>query len=371
MGPSVSLPEKGSSRSALPRTRRVVVKVGSRVLAQQPDLPDRLAEEFAALMIGGRSVLLVSSGATAIGLERLKLSSRPKDMPTLQAAASAGQSILMRRYDEAFGKRGLTSAQVLLTHGDLANRKRINNARHALAALLDARAIPVINENDVVATEELRLSDNDQLAAMVAPLVSADALILLSDVPGVLDAAGERISELNDVADVTVRKSPDAIGRGGMASKLDAAHKARRSGALVVIADVRQPGIVNRVLNGEDVGTCFSPVGETLRARHHWILYTLRPRGTLLIDEGAAKALSRGDCSLLPVGVLGLRGDFRRGDSVRVTSPDGRDVARGLTRLSALEVARCAGKKGDELTAALGGMGDTVLIHKDDLVLAR
>lgn len=367
----MSSPPPVSVRSALRLARRVLVKIGSRVLAQLPDLPDRFAEEFAVLKGEGRSIVLVSSGATALGVARLGYASRPTDIPSLQAAASAGQSVLMRRYDEAFAKHGLTTAQVLLTHGDLANRSRVNNARHALAALLDAGAIPIINENDVVATEELRFSDNDQLAAMVAPLVSADALILLSDIPGVLDASGARIGELDDVRTVTDRGSPDRVGRGGIASKLDAAHKARRSGALVVIADAREPGVLGKILRGEDVGTCFSPVGETLRARQHWILYTLRPRGTLLVDAGAAQALLRGDRSLLPVGVIGLRGDFRKGDAVRIVGPDGQDVARGLTRLSALEVARSAGKKGEELSATLGGSEDVVVIHKDDLVVSR
>lgn len=359
------------ARRSLVTARRIVVKVGSRTLATQPELPERLADEFKVAIDAGRSIVLVSSGATALGIERLGLTTRPTDMPTLQAAASVGQALLMRRYDEAFAKHGLTPAQVLLTHGDLSNRKRVNNARAALAALLDAGAIPIINENDVVATEEIRFSDNDQLAAMVAPLVAADALLLLSDVDGVLDENGARIPELSDASAFIDRGSPDKVGRGGMASKLDSARKARRSGASVVIANAKAERILTRVLAGEDVGTCIGAVGERLRARQHWIAFTLKPRGTILVDQGAARALGQGASSLLPVGVLGLRGEFRRGDSVLIVDPLGRELGRGLTRLSALEVAASAGKKGEELSAALGGAEDAVVIHKDDLVLER
>jgi len=366
--PSMS---QSDARKTLIAARRIVVKVGSRTLATQPDLPERLAEEFKLATLAGRNIVLVSSGATALGIERLGLSARPTDMPTLQAAASVGQALLMRRYDEAFSRHGLVPAQVLLTHGDLSNRKRVNNARAALAALLDAGAIPIINENDVVATEEIRFSDNDQLAAMVAPLVGADALLLLSDVDGVLDESGERIPDLADTSAFIDRGSPDRTGRGGMSSKLDAARKARRSGAAVVIADARAERILTRVLAGEDVGTCIGAVGERLRARQHWIAFTLKPRGTILVDAGAARVVEQGASSLLPVGVLGIRGDFRRGDSVLVVDSQGREIGRGLTRLSALEVAASAGKKGEELAAALGGAEDAVVIHKDDLVLER
>lgn len=364
-------PDEQTVRSTLRNARRVIVKVGSRVLAREPELPARLAVEFAALHEARRTVVLVSSGATALGMARLGMTTRPTEVPRLQAAASAGQSILMRRYDEAFAAHGLTAAQVLLTHGDLANRRRVNNARDALAALLDAGAIPVINENDVVATEELRFSDNDQLAAMVAPLVSADALILLSDVPGVLDEHGARIGFLQDGEGV-VDHGPGAgrFGRGGLTSKLDAAHKARRSGAAVVIAHAAEQHVIGRILAGEDVGTCFPPVGTVLRARQHWIAYTLRPRGTVLVDAGARRALAEQKSSLLIIGILGVRGEFRRGDSVRILDATGEEVGRGLTRLSSVEVARAAGKKGEELWAALGAGEDGVVVHRDDLVLA-
>jgi glutamate 5-kinase len=275
----------------------------------------------------------------------------------------------MRRYDEAFRPLGLVVAQVLLTHGDLSNRKRVNNARNALAALIEAGAVPIINENDAVATDELRFSDNDQLSAMVAPLVDADALALLTDVEGVLDQEGQRISILDKISDFTDRGQTGSVGRGGMASKLDAAQKARHAGAAVVIACALEDDILLKILSGADVGTALPKIGSTLRARQHWIAYALRPRGTVLVDPGAARALSEGHKSLLPVGVVGLRGEFRRGDAIKVETLGGEEIARGLSRMSALEVARAAGKRGSDLINILGGDSEAIVIHKDDLVL--
>lgn len=356
-------------RAALVSAKRIVVKIGSRSLAARPELPRLLAEQIKALKGEGRAVVLVSSGAVALGMERLGFKTRPTEVAALQAAASAGQSELMRRYDEAFRPLDLVPAQVLLTHGDLANRKRVNNARNALAALLEAGAVPIINENDAVATDELRFSDNDQLSAMVAPLVDADALALLTDVSGVLDESKQRISFLTDIDSFKDQGSSGNVGRGGMASKLDAANKARHAGASVVIASALEDDIILRIFRGDDVGTCLPRAGGVLRARKHWIAYTLRPRGTVLVDDGAVEALVHSSKSLLPVGVVGLRGEFRRGDAVQVLSMTGREIARGLSRMSALELARAAGKRGAELATALGGETEAVVIHRDDLVL--
>lgn len=358
-----------SAREALRQAKRIVVKLGSRSLAAQPNLVNDLAEQFAALKQEGRSVVLISSGAIALGLERLGIKTRPDDLAQLQAAASAGQSELMRRYDVAFSAHGLTAAQVLITHGDLSNRKRVNNARNALASLLDAGALPIINENDVVATDELRFTDNDQLSAMVTPLVDADALVLLTDVAGVLDESGERIGFMDSQAHFVDRGSTDQVGRGGMTSKLEAATKARRAGATVVIASAIEDKALYRALSGEKVGTCFPPVGNVLRARQHWIAYALKARGTILVDEGAEKALIERNTSLLPVGVLGLRGEFRRGDSVRLVNRAGQELGRGLARLGAMEVARAAGKKGSDLAVALPNDTEDVVVHRDDLVM--
>lgn len=362
--------QEASVRLALGTARRIVVKVGSRSLAALPELPLVLARQFAQLKAEGRSVILVSSGAVALGAERLRFNGRPTDLGQLQAAASAGQSVLMSRYDDAFSTEGLIPAQILLTHGDLSNRRRVNNARVALKTLLEAGAIPVINENDAVSTEELSFGDNDHLSAMVTPLVDADALVLLTDVGGVLNEEGKLISYLSSFDDFIDRGQSSRVGSGGMASKISAARKACRAGAAVAIASAFEDDALTQVLAGENVGTCFPRIEDVLRARKHWIAYVLRPRGEIIVDAGAAKALLGNDTSLLPIGVVGLRGDFRRGDSVRVITLQGKVIGRGLTRLSALEVARTAQKKGEDLASCLGGAVDTVVIHRDDLVLS-
>ena len=357
-------------RNSVTRARRVVVKIGSSSLVANETAAARLASELAEFCKRGYGFVLVTSGAIAIGCTRLGYRSRPKEMAKLQAAAAAGQSVLMRRYDEAFALSGLTAAQVLLTHADLADRERANNAREALAELLEAGAVPVINENDTVATEEIRFGDNDQLASMVTPLVGADLLILLTDVDGVLDAKGKRIAVMQDSSEVgSVEKSGERVGTGGMQSKLAAARKATRSGAAVVIAPANRPQVIIQVLAGKDVGTFLPSFHKALRARKHWIAYTLRPRGAVLVDEGAARALQGGKSSLLPVGVLGVRGDFNPGDSVELVAAGGLVIGRGLARLSAVDVARAAGKKGDALKHLFATSNlDIVVVHKDDLV---
>lgn len=357
-------------RKQLLQARRVIVKVGSRVLARHEDFPRRVAGQIAKLCAEKRSVVVVTSGSIALGAERLGYRARPKDVGQLQAAAAAGQSTLMHRYEQALGDVDLVAAQVLLTHADMADRDRVNNARRALAALLDAGAVPIVNENDTVATDELRFGDNDQLAAMVAPLVGADAVVFLSNVAGVLDADGQRLSVVSPGDEVSeLPDRGDALGRGGIRSKVDAAHKAQRSGATAVVADATEPEILERIFRGDDVGTVFPRIGEPLRARKHWIAYTLRPRGAVLLDAGAVEALRANKRSLLPVGVVGIRGDFHPGDSVRLLAPDGSEVGRGLTRLGAVEVARAAGLRAAELEELFGAERDVVVVHRDDLVL--
>lgn len=359
-----------TARTELGQSRRIVIKVGSKALAGDGELQQKFARELSGLAGPKRGFVLVTSGAIAFGMSRLGYKTRPKETGKLQAAAAAGQSVLMRRWDEAFSAVGLTVAQVLLTHDDLADRERVNNARDAFAELLDAGAIPIVNENDTVSTAEIRL-DNDQLAAMVAPLVSADLLILLTDVEGVLDRYGKRIPVMKDDAELgTVASAGERLGSGGIQSKLDAAYKASHSGASVVIADAARPSVIRDVLAGADVGTLV-PRRAPLRARHHWIAYTLRPRGTVLVDAGAEKALRGGKSSLLPIGVLGVRGEFNAGDAVRLVGPAGDEIGRGLTRLGALDVSRAAGKALAELELAFGvNAKEIVVVHKDDLVIA-
>ena len=321
---------------------------------------------------GKRSVVIVSSGAIALGMKKLGLTTRPRDMPLLQAAAAAGQSVLMRLYEEAFGRHGIAVAQVLLTHADLADRTRANNARDALAALLDAKVVPIINENDTVAVDEIKFGDNDMLASMVAPLVSADLLILLSDVAGLLNEKGERVPVVRNVAREAlplVTQAKSTVGTGGMASKIEAARRGMLAGASVVVADARQPTTLAGILAGHDVGTLFVPYPQRIQARKHWIAFTLRPRGALVLDAGAVAAVVERGRSVLPVGLLGVRGDFGPGDAVTLLAPDGREIGRGLARVGATEAAAVAGKRSEELSSSRGSDG-VVVVHRDDLVLA-
>ena len=358
-----------SERDALRAARRVVVKLGSRTIASESSVYARLATAVSNARVRGCSVVLVSSGAIALGTKRLGFSGRPKEMAKLQAAAAAGQSLLMRAYEEAFTARGVPVAQVLLTHADLADRVRANNARAALGALLDAGAVPVLNENDSVSVEEINFGDNDQLAAMVTPLVDADLLILLSDVEGLLDGAGKRISIVEDAAAATrhVRPSKSNVGTGGMASKLEAARRANLAGAHVVVADARMDCVVDSVLAGEDVGTLFLPSQAPLSARKHWIAFTLRPRGDLWLDAGATAAVRSKGGSLLSIGVLGVRGDFRPGDSVRLLDATGAEVGRAVVRCAAEDAVLVAGKAKDDLPEARAALAE--LVHRDDMVI--
>jgi glutamate 5-kinase len=360
-------------RTPLTSARRIVVKIGSRTLAGDSEIFDRLAESIATRR--GSAFVVVSSGAIALGMKKLGYRARPKEMARLQAAAAAGQSLLMRAYEEAFAARGLAVAQVLLTHADLADRTRANNARAALGALLDAGAIPILNENDSVAVDEIkdkagRFGDNDQLAAMVAPLVEADLVVLLSDVDGLLDGRGQRIAVVDDVSRDAlphIRPSASAEGRGGMTSKVEAARRATLAGANVVVADARSPGVLEAILAGEDVGTLFVAAHERLSAKKYWIAFTLRPRGDLILDCGATDAVRARGKSVLSVGVFGVRGEFRAGDAVRILDTTGREVARGLARCGVAEAAMVAGKAREELPESAAHLA--VLIHADEIVV--
>lgn len=364
------LDDEAAVRGRLGRSRRIVIKIGSKSLAG--DAWDRLATEIAAVRgaepgTPRRSVVLVSSGAIALGVVKLGLKARPRDMAWLQAAAAAGQSVLMQRYEEAFGKLQIPVAQVLLTHADLADRTRTINAKNALQALLEAGAVPIINENDAVAVEEIKFGDNDQLASMVTPLCEAEALLLLSDVEGLLDEQKQRVTFVRSVAREArhlAGGSTSGVGTGGMASKVEAARRATLAGADVVIAAARAPSVVTRVLAGEDVGTVFAAVPQRISSRKHWIAYTLRARGVVLVDRGAVKAICTANRSVLAIGVLGVRGTFMPGDAVSIVDPEGNEIARGLARVSASDAARVARRKREDDEEP-----DDVIVHRDDLVV--
>ena len=360
-----------TTRSA-PDGRRIVVKVGSKSLVgdREPRF-DALARQIAALRAEKRNVLVVSSGAIALGRAALGFEKRPTEIAQLQACAAVGQSRLMRAWEEAFAPFSLPVAQLLLTHADLADRERYLNARASLDALWELGAIPVINENDTVAVDEIKFGDNDQLAAMVATLAGADLLVLLSDVEGLLDASGARVPFVEDVADATrhVQTGKSELGTGGMGSKLEAARRASKRGVPVVIADARDPAILTRVIAGDDVGTLFGPVGARLASRKHWIAYTLRTKGTLLLDGGAAEAIRTGGKSLLPKGVIGVRGDFEPGDAVTLCDAAGVEIARGLVRYATRDAARLCGASTKEISTILGFHGGDEIVHRDDLVV--
>lgn len=357
-----------SARDALRDAKTIVVKVGSSALTDAASF-ERIATQLAGVHARGIRCVLVSSGAIALGRRRLGLAQRPRDMPRLQAAAAAGQSLLVRRYEEAFEPFEVPVAQVLLTHADLGDRDRYLNARRALDALLELGVVPIINENDTVAVDEIRFGDNDQLAAMVATLVGADLLVLLTDVEGLLDGDA-RVSLIEDAktaASLVQPSSHASEGRGGMASKLDAAMRATKRGVPVVIASSHEPTVLDQILNGDDVGTLVLPRGAKLASRKHWIAYTMRPRGAIVIDEGACRALRKG-ASLLAAGVIGVRGELEPGDAARLVGPEG-EVGRGLVRYGTVDIARMAGAQTDELETRLGRAASGVVVHRDDLVV--
>lgn len=351
-----------SARAELSKARTIVVKIGSKSLLSTSALIEELADDVRALIAKRRRIIVVTSGAIALGTRKLGYRTRPKEVAKLQAAAAAGQSLLMRAYEEAF--KDTPVAQVLLSHADLADRTRSNNAREALAVLLERGAVPILNENDSVAVEEIKFGDNDQLSSMVVPLVDADALVLLSDVEGLLDARGKRVPFIRDVLKeamplATSKKSD--VGSGGMTSKLEAVRRATLAGAHSVLASAKESHVVKRVLEGEDLGTYFEPAARRLSARKHWIAFTLRPRGDVVVDAGCEKAVRERGKSVLAVGVLGVRGEFRAGDAIRILDHEGRELGRGLSRVSVMEAAISAGQSAEA--------GATVVVHRDELVL--
>ncbi len=361
------------ARQSLKESRKVVVKVGSRALASSPNRIRDLSGQLEQVRKSGRQVVLVSSGAVRMGMARFGMETRPNTMPELQAVAAAGQSWLMRAYEDALS---CPVAQVLLTHSDLQDRERYLNARAAIDAALALDALPIVNENDVVSVEEMRFGDNDQLAAMLATLVGADLLILLTDVKGLLDGDGNVVSmvrtgEEEDQESVQqwLRPVTSDGGLGGMASKVDAARQASMHGIPVVIASAGEPTVLSKVLDGEDVGTLFLPEGTPLASRKHWIAYTLKMRGTLFVDDGAVRALTENGTSLLPVGVRSVSGDFDSGDPVSIADLGGREIARGLARYSTRDVARLAGAHSDEIELRIGYFGGSEVVHRDDLVM--
>lgn len=365
-----AMTDRETQRASLAAAKRVVVKIGSRALIEGRRFKV-LADQIAELRARGHTVVLVSSGAIALGCERLGLGGRPRALPQLQAAAAVGQSRLMQAYEQACAPHGIAAGQVLLTHAGIADRTRYLNARAAIDALIEMGALPIINENDTVSTEEIEFGDNDQLAAMVAALVGADLLVLLTDVEGLLDQDKRRVSVVTDVdaAEKLVWDEPSTVSLGGMRSKVSAARRALARGLPVVIGPAADPQALPRILRGEDFGTLFLPAGSALASRKYWIGYSLKVRGTIVVDEGATRALTQGKRSLLPAGVREVRGEFRAGDAVAIEAPGGREFARGLVRYDARDVRALAGVRSDEIGARIGHYEGDEIVHRDDLVV--
>ncbi|MFN3581674.1 MAG: glutamate 5-kinase, partial [Pseudomonas sp.] len=326
----------------------------------------------------GAELVLVSSGAVAAGMSSLGWSERPKTIHQMQAAAAIGQMGLVQAWESSFQAHGLSTAQVLLTHDDLSDRKRYLNARSTLRALLDLGVIPVVNENDTVVTDEIRFGDNDTLGALVTNLVEADLLVILTDRDGLYTADPRHNPEAELVAeamaddpklDAMAGGSAGALGRGGMLTKLRAARLAARSGAGTVIVGGRIEGVIERLQAGDELGTLLLPEKGMLAARKQWLAGHLQTRGRLLIDEGAVKALASGRRSLLPVGVTAIEGAFRRGEMVVCVGPDGREVARGLVNYSAQDASRILGQSTDAVARILGYIDEPEMVHRDNLVL--
>ena len=370
------------NRQQLPKAKRIVVKVGSSLVTAKGQGLDRTAiadwcAQIAQLRQAGKQVVLVSSGAVAEGMARLGMKERPKTIHELQATAAVGQMGLVRAYEMEFEKHSLRAAQVLLTHDDVAHRGRYLNARATFNTLLEFGVVPVVNENDTVATDEIRLGDNDTLAALTVNLVEAEVLVLLTDQDGLFDSdprsnpEARLVSEANlsDPALVSMAgESKGVLGRGGMRTKLNAAYTAARSGASTVIAHGRAPNALLRIFQGEALGTLLTPKDAPMAARKRWIAGQMQVRGKLFLDEGAARVVRGQGKSLLPVGVRRLEGQFERGDLVACIAPDGREVARGLVNFGAADAAKILGAKSDEVAARLGYAADTELIHRDNLV---
>lgn len=370
--------------SVIASARRVVVKVGSSLVTDEGrglDLEaiSRWAEQIAEVHRLGKKVLLVSSGAIAAGMQRLGWTRRPRQIHELQAAAAVGQMGLAQAYEARFRALGLRTAQVLLTHADLADRARYLNARSTLFTLLELDVVPVINENDTVVTDEIKFGDNDTLGALVTNLVEADALVILTDQAGVFSADPRRepaatlITEAqagDPYLETVAGGAGSRIARGGMITKVLAAKRAARSGAHTVIASGREPDVLVRLARGERIGTQLTASTPMLTARKQWLADHLQLKGRVVIDDGAVRALRADGKSLLPIGVIEVQGEFARGDVIACVDRTGREIARGLANYASSEARLIARKPTGEIESILGFVEEPELIHRDNLVLS-
>jgi glutamate 5-kinase len=344
----------------------------------RPDRIERLADEISAVKNSGREVLLVSSGAIVSGIQKLGLKTYPKSLPVKQAAAAVGQSRLMWAYEKAFEQVGQKVAQVLLTHQDLADRRRFLNARHTLATLIQFSVIPIINENDTVAVDEIRFGDNDSLAAQAAHLIDADLLVILSDVDGLFTEDPRQnpsatliplVAEITKDVEQRAGASSSFEGTGGMATKLQAAKKVAAYGVAALIMNGERPGLLPAIVEGAPGGTFFLPQDRRLPSRKHWIAFTLRAKGHVAVDDGAADALLRRGKSLLASGIIAVSGEFEPGDAIVCTDRQGKELAKGLVNFSAETLARIKGLKTADIQKTFGRQEYEEVIHRDNLVI--
>ncbi|MBW2494646.1 MAG: glutamate 5-kinase [Deltaproteobacteria bacterium] len=368
-------------RPAASQARRIVVKIGSSVLTRDGELESRvfgdISRQVAELFDAGREVVIVSSGAIAIGARELGWSEGGRSIREKQAAAAVGQIGLIEQYRRRFVRRGRKVAQVLVTRSGLADHERFINARHTLLELLRIGVVPIVNENDTVATEEIRFGDNDNLSATVANLIGADLLVILTDVEGLYqtppgDAAKPKLFDVVERVTPEIERaaggSTSAFGRGGMTTKLEAAQAAARCGATTVLCNGRRRDVLLRVAAGDPVGTIFT-TGNRLASRKHWLAFTTRTHGELVLDDGAVRAIEHGGKSLLPAGIVEVRGKFRVGDPVVCVDSSGRSIARGLAAYAFDAVERIARRSTREIVQMLGYSNGDEVIHRDDLVL--
>jgi glutamate 5-kinase len=374
---------KDIRRKILGKGRRIVVKVGSSILASiekglHYEVFSHLTKEISDLKRQGYEIVLVSSGAIAAGMEKLGYKTRPQAITQKQATAAVGQTRLMNIYEKYFSRSQQMVAQVLLTHDDLSHRRRFLNARNTLLTLLELGIIPIINENDTVVVDEIKFGDNDNLSALVTNLIEADLLIILTDIEGICDSdprvnpRAKCIPLLEDI-DVNmegiVGETKSEMGVGGMISKIQAARKASRFGIPTVVAQGTKDGVLHQILKGKEIGTLILPKEEALSSRKHWIAFNPKPKGDVIVDDGAKKAIVQKGKSLLPSGVVKIRGAFDRGDLITCLGPRGKEFARGLVNYSASELEKIKGLQSDQIETALGYKYSDEVIHRDDLVV--
>ncbi|MAG33658.1 MAG: glutamate 5-kinase [Deltaproteobacteria bacterium] len=368
----------------VPRAKRIVVKVGSSTLTRdgrlRPDKFTALARDVSRLLETGRQVIVVSSGAIAVGAHRLGWPDTGKSIPEKQAAAAVGQIGLVELYQRRFARLGHEVGQVLLTRAGLEERERFLNARRTMLMLLRLGVVPIVNENDTIATEEIRFGDNDNLAATIVNAVEADLLVILTDVDGLYERAPEAgqprpplirtVEKITPAIERAASGTGTRFGSGGMVTKLQAAENAARSGTATVLCNGRTGSVLEKLVTGEQHGTLFAP-GQRLRGHKHWLAFTAKTRGRIVIDDGAARALQDRGRSLLPAGILRIEGTFKIGDSVSCVNDRGDEVARGLVGYSSDEVGRLTGRATNEIARVLGYSNGKEIIHRDDLVLVR